>query len=310
VNFLRNIAGFLGWLAGALAGVGAVLYALGYLIFSAHLKFLGIYGMLDENSAYFVREGGIFVADVVMDIAQVLLPLSSIIGVFALLAAGLRFWLAPRLRKWFPALYEREGRWWGAFLRWPKWRELFYVVLFLLFLEHSGWYLNQFNRPLLISSALYGACCASNSAKADDKEMVELREFLLGGNEEQRDTYFLNLLWGEALSGLLLFSAWRVTAGWKSRRLLLSWFVLGFLIYSVLLPMDYGVLINSTQYPVITLNPKDDAALTKDFGKLFLISRTAEDFIVWDARTKEIVWVPKSELKRAQVAGVEDLFGH
>ena len=304
LSLVRTIAAFVGWLTGALAGVGAILYSLGYLIFSAHLKFLGVSGILDESGAHFIQEGGVFAADVILQMLRsYALPLLSIVGVFAVLLVGPGAWLAEGLARLFPALPKTEGRWQSALVRWPIWRELSYIALFLLFLLHANVFLDRFSSPLSISSALFDTQIAARPA---DTKMAP--PLLVGGEPQSSIDRFRLLSFGYALSGLFLFGAWHITAGWRFRGLLLSWFLLGFLLFSLLLPMDYGVLIYSTQYPVITLS--SEKALTQGLGnKLFLLSKTDQDFVVWDKQGKQLVWFPTNQLNRALIGRVEELLG-
>jgi hypothetical protein len=306
LSLVRTIAAFVGWLTGALAGVGAILYSLGYLIFSAHLKFLGVSGILDENGVHFIQEGGVFAADIILQMLRwYALPLLSILGVFAALLVGPGAWLAEGLARLFPALPKTEGRWQRALVRWPIWREVSYLALFLLFLLHANKFLDRFYSPLSISSALFDT---QISARTADTKMTGALPLLAGGEPLSNIDKFRLLSLGYALSGLLLFGAWHVTAGWRFRGLLLSWFLLGFLLFSLLLPMDYGVLIYSTQYPVIRLS--SEKALTQGLGnKLFLLSKTDQDFVVWDEQEKQLVWFPTNQLNRALIGRVEELLG-
>src|SRR5579862_5065714 len=85
MSLLKGIAAFSGWLTGALAGVGAILYALGYLVTRAHLNFLGVSGLFDQSNFFFVQEGAMFLADVAVIIARTLLSLVVVLGTIAVL---------------------------------------------------------------------------------------------------------------------------------------------------------------------------------------------------------------------------------
>jgi hypothetical protein len=63
VNLLKGIAVVSGWLTGALAGVGAILYALGYLVIRAHRNFLRVSGLFDQSNFFLVQEGAMFLLD-------------------------------------------------------------------------------------------------------------------------------------------------------------------------------------------------------------------------------------------------------
>jgi hypothetical protein len=143
---------------------------------------------------------------------------------------------------------------------------------------------------------------------SNDPKTAELRKALLEGNEDRTHAYFFNLLFGEALAGLLLFLAWHVTEGWRWQPMWVSWFVISFIIYSTSLPMVYGVLWVSAKYPIVTISSPDDS-LTHALGTLYLLSKTDEEFVVWDAQGKRLLWIPKDEIKWADVKRVGNLFG-
>ena len=83
MSLLKGIAAFTGWLTGALAGVGAILYALGYLVTRAHLNFLGVSGLFDQSNFFFVQEGAMFLLDISVIAARTLLPIVVVLGVIA-----------------------------------------------------------------------------------------------------------------------------------------------------------------------------------------------------------------------------------
>jgi hypothetical protein len=310
VNILKGIAAFTGWLTGALAGVGAILYAFGYLITRAHLSFLGVYGLFDQNNVYFIQEGAMFVLVIGELIARTLLPLLVTLGVAALLIGGIAFMLTRYLARSAPGLAERGNQWKGSLVRWREHALLtrsVYVALLMLFLFHADTYLFAFNYPLLISNVLYSEPNTTDAVGGTDPKTREIRNWLIEGNEAKAHAYFLNLLWGDVLAGLLLLAVWHITFGWQWRTLWVSWFLVGFMIYSLSLPMTYGVLVRSTKYPVVTLNTTDEK-LTRGLGTLFLLNKSDKEFVVWDAQGRQLVWIPESEVKRADIRKVESLF--
>src|SRR3546814_3031505 len=58
------------WAGGSLAGITAVLYVCGYLITTAHIYTLGLYGLVAFSKDYFLLEGSKFVLALVIGIAQ------------------------------------------------------------------------------------------------------------------------------------------------------------------------------------------------------------------------------------------------
>lgn len=310
MNLLKGIAAFSGWLTGALAGVGAILYALGYLVTRAHLNCLGVSGLFDQSNFFFIQEGAMFLLDVAVIIARTLLPIVVVLGIIAAVLVVAGYGIARILASRAPSLAERMNQWKDVMLSWREHLllcQVLYAGLLMLFFVHTDTYLNDFNRPLQISNVLYGESGIGTTVSSDPKT-VALRKSLLQGEEKLTHAYFFNLLFGEVLAGLLLMMAWRVTDGWRWQPMWVSWFVISFIIYSASLPMMYGVLWVSAEYPIITFKSPDDT-LTHGLGTLYLLSKTDTEFVVWDAQGKRLLWIPKDEIKWADVKRVGNLFG-
>jgi hypothetical protein len=43
-------------------------------------------------------------------------------------------------------------------------------------------------------------------------------------------------------------------------------------------------------------------------GPLFLLSQTTRDFVIWDAASRTLLWIPADTVKRAELDGTYDLF--
>lgn len=310
MSLLKGIAAFSGWLTGALAGVGAILYALGYLVTRAHLNFLGLSGLFDQNNFFFIQEGAMFLLDIAVILARTLLPIVVVLSIIAAALVAAEYGITQILARRAPSLAERANGWKDAMLSWREHLllcQLLYAALLILFFVHTDTYLDEFNRPLQISNVLYGESGIGTPASSDSKT-AELRKWLLEGNEKRTHTYFFNLLFGEVLAGLLLMMAWQVTDGWRWQPMWVSWFVISFIIYSASLPMMYGVLWVSAKYPIVTFS-SPDVTLTRGLGTLYLLSKSDTEFVVWDAQGKRLLWIPKNEVKWADVRRVGNLFG-
>src|SRR3546814_4103610 len=55
IGLISGLKGFMVWTGGSLAGITAVLYVCGYLITTAHIYTLGLYGLVDFSKDYFLR---------------------------------------------------------------------------------------------------------------------------------------------------------------------------------------------------------------------------------------------------------------
>src|SRR5262245_49133719 len=96
MHLLKAITVSVGWLSGSAAGIGLVLYALGYLITRAQLNVLGIESFVTYRSDEFIQEGSkflIFVGGVVIDMLFAVLAFALILVVGGLLVyLPLRAW--------------------------------------------------------------------------------------------------------------------------------------------------------------------------------------------------------------------------
>jgi len=88
---LKQIAKFIGWLSGSLAGIAAILTVCGYLITISNLNLLGLdLSILEYNPEFYLRKGGNFVFYIVntagekilLPIIFVLVPLSVVLSLF------------------------------------------------------------------------------------------------------------------------------------------------------------------------------------------------------------------------------------
>src|SRR3546814_19431331 len=70
IGLISGLKGFMVWTGGSLAGITAVLYVCGYLITTAHISTLGLYGLVAFSKAYFLPAGSTSVLPPVIGIAQ------------------------------------------------------------------------------------------------------------------------------------------------------------------------------------------------------------------------------------------------
>lgn len=293
----KGIALFVGWLSGALAGIGAILYACGYLLSTAQLHLLGLSGLVNYGQERYVEEGGRFLVDVLGLLGEILLNLLISVGFVALLVllvlAPLGYFMRRRLgaarARWHARLAQlrQSGRA----------RALLFAALLALLLAGSE-DPQSLNAPLQISNLLF----VQEQAAAGS-----LSALLLSGDSVRLKAIFANSLLMLLKAVVLLLLAWRVAAPWRWRLLLSAPFVLIALLYTVLLPMLYGVLQRQIRLPVISL---DTTTAWPGSGaeKLFLLNRTERDFVLWDAHARRVLWLPVGAVRSAQIRQVETLF--
>lgn len=312
MNFAKSALAFIGSLAGYLAGISAILYACGYLVTRAHVNALGLYGLFEYQHEHFVQEGAKFVIVISQWVAGIGLRLLMAIIVIAvpglLIYWGLRRYLGRLPARW-KTWGDRLARANVGNIGWS----VVYLLLFFLLVVHSDAYLGKFGQPLLVSNLLYTDTNESNDGPDDRADAARIRKWLLHGDDGSTVKYFQYLLWGFALSGGLLFASLMINIRWAIGRfwrgLLIAPFVISFSMYLFLLPMTYGVLVRPTKYPriAIVVDPRGDAP--GDSTALFLLNKTGQEFVVWDAADRRVIWIPAGKVKRAEIHQVENLFG-
>ena len=77
-------------------------------------------------------------------------------------------------------------------------------------------------------------------------------------------------------------------------------------LYLVTLPMAYGALQRPVRFALISFGPEKGKTPA---GRLFLLDKSSDAFVVWDATARRVLWLPANEVKRAEIRGVEALFG-
>lgn len=307
MNLLRGIATALGWLSGSIAGIGAVVYACGYLITRAQLHLFGVSGFFPLSADHFVQEGAKFLVVIGQK------AIETFLGVVALalvaLAVFVILWLP--LVRWRPAvrlhLGEIRARGVAAVARIHErlpWSPAFsmYLVLLVLLVWLLETYRLRFAAPLEVSNILHLTAAPSGGDSATDR----IAEWLVAGDWQRLERYFTDLLDAETRVILLLIAAWHVTAGLARRLALLTPFVVALALYTLYLPMDYGVLMRPTSYNTVELQFRDRSGQLPSL--FFLLSSTDQEFVVWDANVRTVLWVPKSQVTQVEVHRVQRLF--
>ena len=307
MKLLRGIAVAVGWLSGSLAGISAVVYACGYLITRAQLHLFGVSGFFPLSADHFMQEGAKFLVVIGQQAIETLLGVVA----FALvvLAAFLVVWLP--LVRWLPSLQldlvNARARVVAAVARIHErlpWSPAFsiYLVLLVLLVWLLETYRTRFAAPLEVSNILH----LMPPPPAGDSAERRITAWLLAEDWRRLETYFTDLLDAETRVILLLIAAWHVTSALARRVALLTPFVFALALYTLYLPMAYGVLMRPTSYNIVALHFRERSVESPLL--FFLLSSTDHEFVVWDANARTVFWVPKSEVRRADVHRVQGLF--
>lgn len=306
MNLLRGIAVGLGWLSGSLAGIGAVVYACGYLITRAQLYLFGLSGFFPLSADYFMQEGAKFLLDVGKRAIEQFLGLviiaEIVLAVVLIIALPLLHW-RPSLRIGLatarPRVAELVGRLHEPLPWSPAW-SIYLVLLGLLALllesNHS-----DFVAPLKISNVLY-----RTQPPAGDSPDAQIAGWLLAGDVGRLHGYFWDLFGTQVRAIVLMVAAWYATAKLAARMALLIPFVVTLALYSLYLPMAYGVLVRPMKYNVVAVHGRERPG--EPPARSFLLSGTDQEFLVWDRSVPVVRWVPKREVNRVDVDGLQSLF--
>jgi hypothetical protein len=306
MELFRGITVFIGWLTGALAGVGAILYAFGYLIAMAQLHLLGIHELFGYGNDHHIQAGGRFLLAIGLMLADKLL---SVLVALCVLAVPLVIAYAAlsRMRDSLGPVQARwKGRITGIGARWPHlWKAAGYALLLIL-LFGSAEDPRSFSNPLEVSNLLF----QPETSPGAVAHVEQVRQWLLGSGQdsvERLRALFLNCLLSTAKAAVLLLLAWWVTGAWRWRLLLVAPFAIIFMLDIVFLPMLYGVLQQPISFPVVSLDTANPM-LAGSHAKLFLLDKSEKAFMVWDQAARRLLWIPSDEVKAAEVRQVELLF--
>jgi len=307
VKLLRGIAAGLGWLSGSLAGVGAIVYACGYLITRAQLHLFGVSGFFPLGADHFMQEGSKFLVVIGQRTIETLLGVVA----FAVAAIVVLMVVWLPLMRWRPSLRldvgngrARVGTVVARIHEHLPWSPAFsiYLVLLVLLVWLLETYRSRFAAPLEVSNILH----LIPPLPLDDSTEQRITGWLLAEEWHRLEAYFSDLLDAETRAVLLLIAAWHVTASLARRVALLTPFVIAVAMYTLYLPMAYGVLMRPTSYNIVALHFRDRSV---DLPSLFfLLSSTEQEFVVWDANLRRVLWIPKGEVNRAEIHRVQTLF--
>ena len=298
MNVFKEITGVLGWLSGSLAGIAAVFFACGYLIKRAHLNLLGISALFSFTEEQYMQEGARFIAEMADLLARIALPLLML--AIALLAAGFLLSRTGLGRRIDPAR-ARLTRFLEC--RGVECRCAAYGVLLVLLLLLIDREIALFGAPLAVSDLLF----AQPAAPGGDAGRI--REWLLIGDRTSLDNLYFNLTLSVIKGGVLLLLAWRVAQIWRLRLLLTAPFALAFLLSVLLLPMAYGVLKRPARFPPVVVQ-SESKMLASVQGEVYLLDKTSDEFVLWEAAARRVLWVPRDQVRSAQIGQARFLFAN
>jgi hypothetical protein len=288
-----TVGGIITWLAGSVAGIGAILYALGALVTLANLHMLGLPAIdFHHPSEFYIEEGGLFLALTLIQPLQQVSPLGLAMVAAAAIVVGLLYIPLARAARWAEARSEKFGTA-RRFCR-HNWRFAAVGALAVVLALHIESTLH-FPEVLSVKDMLFNA---SAHGEGGMRALAAIRD---GDHIYRQTAYGWAVVEFEVMAGLFC-GAWLCTIntvwGWLPRAVFLSSFVLSF----VWLPLEYGKLILNQDFPRLRLTLEPGAGVAGPIpGDLFLLDRTDTDLVGWNADTHEVIWVPNRNIARLDV---------
>ena len=77
------------------------------------------------------------------------------------------------------------------------------------------------------------------------------------------------------------------------------------MVYTLMLPVDFGILVRAAVYPVARLDFKNGGAVTGN-----LMTRNDKNLLLWLPGERKAMWYPSETIATVQVIGQNNLFSH
>ncbi len=316
---LKAAAGAIGWLAGAMSGVVALMYAVGFLCAKSHLHMLGIETYSGVPAGAYVEIGAkffyitlIMLFEGLIDLGRDLIPVLAvavgaasviIAAVVAVVARIRRTGIRHLLKQWRTALQKTgpDGLRMQIFLS---------CCLVLVILWAGSQYRNVF-APVHISGLLHQACVASaDSVAATDAQPVASRLACAIRKQEHAVCYayyagVVNIVF---ILFLVVVPFRQRLLRWKATRALHFVLMLLFLIYCLVLPLSYGALVMPNDFPEVRVHAGKDSEIRIPEGSFYLIHQGDKYLILWHAGKTASYVIPSSEVTTLEVIGRSSVF--
>ena len=317
MELIQRLKESIAWLGGALAALTAICYATGYYSFHAHLTMLGLGQVVDFKHEDMLLEGARFFFAVTAHLLQMMLALGA--GLVSLLVLlGFVGEIGPLRRGW-----RRFGKWFSErrvaldAARPALTSTVLLAALVLMLIAHT----DRFFYPLLALGRIDSLLFRSGVlATVDCRALVPVADFGL-----QPAVAASLLMQGERCSTILLGEFRRLLDGYLVLLIAISLsfsflplirppilarifrIVLGVygMVYTLLLPIDFGILVRTAVYPVASLEFKNAVVVRGN-----LVSRNEKNILLWLPAERKAMWFPSESIATVQVIGQDNLFSH
>lgn len=303
IGIVSGLKGFMVWIGGSLAGMTAILYVCGYLISTAHIYTLGLYGLVDFSKDYFLLEGSKFVLAIVISLAQTVISPMAILAATVLAPVALAMILArkPLARTWKRLQASHASH---ADSSWAVAAGfLVYCALLITGAMIAFESLRAISFHLQIADLLYSTVNPDECRSG----LIQVRDAFLCGRFADLRSAFNTQLWSVLQLIALSCIAWYVVARWRWRAWLIGPLAFVTVLLTLMLPMEFGALLKPTRYPVVRIHPVEPVPGSPVRDR-FLIDRSDRGFTVWDPSTRRITWIPAGDVARMETIAVRELF--
>ena len=310
---LKAAAGAIGWLAGSMSGVVALMYAVGFLCSKSHLNMLGIElysgvaaGAYVEIGAKFFYITVIMLLEGLIDLglpvlAMLLIPVLVIFScIIAVIARIRRTDIRDILRQWHATLQK------GGPDAMPT--RIFLSCFLALVLIWAGSQYPEMFAPVRIEGVLHMASADASNATNADSVVSLLASKIRKQDHAAPRAYYAGLV-------IMVFGLFLVVVPFRRRflrqgstRIFYLPLMILFMIYSLLLPLTYGALVMPNDFPKVNIYAKKNSEIRIPEGPFYLIHQGEKSMILWHARKAASYVIPLSVITTLEVLDRASLF--
>ncbi|MBA3015410.1 MAG: hypothetical protein KKD63_09550 [Proteobacteria bacterium] len=313
---LKSTAGAIGWLAGSMSGVVALMYAVGFLCAKSHLNMLGVelysgvaVGDYVEIGAKFFYITLIILFESLIDLGHALLPILAgliilslgLVGIIAAVISKIRRTTTTvLLQEWLIAAHKGVGNILSS--------QLFSSCLLVLMLLWAGSQYRNVFIPIQITGVLHMTCTEAPNTVANQNPAARLACKIRRQDHALPQAYYaglVNLVFGLFLVVVPFRS--HLLRGAATRIIYLPLMIL-FMIYGMVLPLTYGALVMPNVFPKVNIYTKKNSEVHIPNGPFFLIHQSEKSIILWHAGNDASYVVPFSEITTLEVIDHASLF--
>jgi|GEM_PF-2916924 len=316
---LKALAGAIGWLAGAMSGVVALMYAVGFLCAKSHLYMLGIEthsgvpaGAYVEIGAKFFYITLIMLFDFIVDLGRALMPALAVVSLVAAAIIATVVTVVARIRR----IGRRNllEQWWKASQKigpdaLPT--QIFLISCLALVVFWAGRQYAEVFAPVHISGLLHQGCVASPEVTgATEAELIASGLACAIRNQEHKTchTYYAGVVNIVFVLFLVVVPFRQRLLRRKATRALHLVLLLLFLIYSLVLPLIYGALVMPNDFPRVYVHAGKDSQVRIPEGSFHLIHQGEKYLILWHADKAASYVIPCSGVTTLEVLGRASVF--